>query len=141
MNNNSKTKKSIIDTYKCIYPVELVVANEAVTLEELQELYTYTDYSELDNRVTTDDCNATVTQVYRKSDNKACCLVKYNNNDCCKTANKKENFISTISHEAGHVCLDIYEYIEQNICNCSPEPFCYLLGWVTVCIYKTLSKK
>jgi hypothetical protein len=31
-------KKSIIDTYKTsIYPVEIVVANEAVTLEELKE--------------------------------------------------------------------------------------------------------
>ena len=139
--NNSKTNKSIIDTYTSIYPVDLVVANKYATLEELQKLYTYIDETELDSSVIEESCNATVIQVYRKSDHKSCCLVKYNNNDCSKFVNKKEHFISTIAHEAGHVTLDIYEYIQQNVCNCSPEPFCYLLGWVTQCIYKTLTKK
>jgi hypothetical protein len=139
--NNSKTSKSIIDTYTSIYPVELVVANQYTTLEELQKLYTYIDETELDDQITSEDSNATVTQVYRKSDHKACCLVKYNNNKCSKFTNKREHYISTIAHEAGHVTLDIYEYINQNICNCSSEPFCYLLGWVTQCIYRTLTKK
>lgn len=139
--NISKTKKSIIDTYSSIYPIDLVVANEYATLEQLQKLYTYTDYSELTDEIIGIESNATVTKVIRKSDDKLCCLVKYNNNTCSKFVDKREHYISTISHEAGHVTLDIYEYIDQPICNCSPEPFCYLLGWVTQCIYKTLKKK
>ena len=63
------------------------------------------------------------------------------NDECSKSADKKLNRIGTISHEATHVALDIYDYIEQNICNCSPEPFCYLQEWAFECIYKTLSKK
>lgn len=139
MSNNSKT--SIIDTYESIYPVDLVVANKYVTLEELQDLFTYVDGSELDDAVIDSTSNCTVTPVIRKSDDKSCELVKFIGNKCAKSTNKTENYISTISHEAGHVCLDIYEFIQQNICNCSPEPFCYLLGWVTKCIYKTLNKK
>lgn len=141
---NSKTvnnSKAIIDTYSCIYPVDLVVANKYVTLEQLQELYDYGKGQELDDKVTNPESNATTTYVRRKEDDKACVLVKYNNNDCSKHVDKKLNYISTISHEAGHVALDIYDYIQQNICNCSPEPFCYLLGWATKCIYKTLNKK
>lgn len=138
--NNSKTK-SIIDTYSNMYPVDLVVANKYTTLEELQKLYTYIDGQELDDEIISEGSNATTTKVIRKHDHKCCVLVKYNNNVCSKFVNKKEHYISTISHEAGHVVLDIYEYIDQCICNCSPEPFCYLLGWVTQCIYKTLSKK
>lgn len=136
-----KDSKAIIDTYSNIYPVDLVVANKYVTLEQLQELYDYGDKQKLDNKVTDPECNATTTYVRRKKDEKSCILVKYNNNNCSKLVDKKVNFISTISHEAGHVALDIYDYIQQNICNCSPEPFCYLLGWATECIYKTLAKK
>lgn len=137
----SNNSRAIIDTYSCIYPVDLVVANKYVTLEQLQELYDYCKGQELDDKVTDPESNATTTYVRRKKDEKACVLVKYNNNDCSKSADKKLNYINTICHEAGHVALDIYDYIRQNICNCSPEPFCYLLGWATECIYKTLSKK
>ena len=136
---DKKSKKKIIDTYECIYPVDLVIANESVTLEDLQKLYTYADKLELDDEVTKGG-NASTTPVIRKSDNKACVLVKYIDNICSKNRDKEANLISTISHEAGHVTLDIYEFIHQGICNCSPEPFCYLLGWATECIYKTLNK-
>ena len=137
---DKKSKKKIIDTYECLYPVELVVANGFVTLEDLQKLYTYVDKSELSGEIIDESSNATTTPVIRKSDDKACILVKYINNTCSKKMDKKVNLISTISHEAGHVTLDIYEYINQHVCNCSPEPFCYLLGWATECIYKTLNK-
>jgi len=137
---DKKSKKKIIDTYECIYPVDLVVANEFVTLEDLQKLYTYSDKSELDDRIIDKSAYATTTPVIRKSDDKPCVLVKYIDNNCPKNRDKKVNRISTISHEAGHVTLDIYEFIDQHVCNCSSEPFCYLLGWATECIYKTLNK-
>ena len=137
--NNSKNKKSIIDTYETIYYIDLVVANKYTTLEELKELYVYSDGVELDEFIISPE--ATTSTVRRKSDNKDCILVKYNKGTKIKGLSTKDEFINTISHEAGHVCLDIYEHMHQNVCNCSPEPFCYLLGWVTQCIYKTLTKK
>lgn len=134
---NSK-KKSIIDTYPTIYFVDIVVANKYTTLEELKELYTYSDGTELDDQLLSGNaCTATCT---RKSDNCSVCLIKYNNDTKRKNINKQLDLINTVCHEAGHAVLDIYEYIGQNVCNCSPEPFCYLLGYVSECIYKTLKK-
>ena len=134
---NSK-KKSIIDTYTTIYFVDIVVANKYTTLEELKELYTYSDGTELDDQLLSG--NATTATCTRKSDNCSVCLIKYNNDTKRKNINKQLDLINTVCHEAGHVVLDIYEYIGQNVCNCSPEPFCYLLGYVSECIYKTLKK-
>lgn len=135
----SNNSKAIIDTYETIYYVDLVVANKYTTLEELQNLYVYSDKQELDECIIHGDC--TTSTVIRKSDNKDCVLVKYNHRTKFKGISDKEDLINTVAHEAGHVVLDIYEHINQNVCNCSPEPFCYLLGWATQCIYKTLTNK
>lgn len=139
MNNNSKTKKkSRIDTYETIYYVDLVVANQYTTLEELKKLYIYSDETELDEQIM--DTTASTSTIRRRSDGKDCILVKYNGYAGLKCVDKKTDLYNTIAHEAGHVCMDIYDHMRQNICPCSQEPFCYLLGWVTQCIYKTLKK-
>ena len=59
---------------------------------------------------------------------------------------KSEEYIDnicTLVHEAGHVVLDTYNYIEDRICTdgCKQEPFCYYLEWVFKCIYKTITKQ
>ena len=131
--------KSIIDTYPTIYYVDIVVANKYTTLDELKELYTYSDGVILDEQVTKQLC--TTSTCTRISDGKDVILVKYNRDCDIKGIDKKVDLINTVAHEAGHCVLDIYEHMGQNICNCSPEPFCYLLGYVAECIYKTLSKK
>ena len=139
MSNNSKTKKkSRIDTYETIYYVDLVVANQYTTLEELKKLYIYSDGVELDEQIM--DTTASTSTIRRKSDGKDCILVKFNGYAGIKCIDKKTELHNTIAHEAGHVCIDIYDHMRQNICPCSQEPFCYLLGWVTQCIYKTLKK-
>ena len=127
-NRDSKTKKSIIDTYETIYYTDIVVANKYTTLEELKELFVYSDGVELDTCITDGSC--TTSTVKRKSDNKFCILIKYNHESRIKGINKTLDLINTVSHEAGHAVLDIYESISQNVCNCSPEPFCYLLGYI-----------
>jgi hypothetical protein len=133
-----KDKKSIIDTYSTIYYVDIVVANKYVTLEELKELYTYCDGNELDEAITSTEC--TTSKCIRKVDNKNVLLVKYNYESCIKSLDKHVEFINTVAHEAGHCVLDIYDHMQQSVCNCSPEPFCYLLGYIAECIYKTLKK-
>lgn len=133
-------KKSIIDIYyNEVYEVYLVVANANVTLEELKELYVYSDGVELNEDIINACC--TTSTCYRKSDNAHVCLVKFNHLSVDKTKDKKLDLVNICSHEATHVALDIYELLGQNVCFCSPEPFCYLQGWATERIYKTLTKK
>ena len=132
-------KNSIIDTYETIYSTDIVVANKYATLEQLKELYCYSDNVELNDDILSGD--ATCSTCIRKSDNKPVVLIKYNHDTKIKSMDKKIDFINTICHEAGHAVLDIYERIGQNICFCTPEPFCYLLGYIAECAYKTLTKK
>lgn len=132
-------KKSIIDTYSTIYYVDIVVANKYTTLDQLKELYIYSDGTELDNKITS--CECTSSTCIRKSDNKSVILIKYNSDCKIVGTNKKLDLINTICHESGHAALDIYDHMRQSVCNCSPEPFCYLLGYIAECVYKTLTKK
>lgn len=132
-------KKSRIDTYATIYYVDLVVANSSTTLDELKKLYTYSDGQELDDFIMKNDC--TTNTIIRKSDDKDCILVKYNHHTHIKGVNLKDDYINAIGHEAGHVVLEIYDHMHQNVCQCSQEPFCYLLGWVTECLNKTLQNE
>lgn len=134
-----KKKKGIIDTYETIYSVDLVVAGSNTTLEQLKKLYTYADGEELDEGIL-DGCGTT-SRCRRKSDDKYVILVKYSRNSNIKNIDKKLDRINTIAHEAGHVVLDIYDFIGQDVYTGSSELFCYLLGWVTECIYKTLQKE
>lgn len=133
-----KNKESIIDTYETIYFVDIVVANKYSTLEELKELYTYADGVVLDEDILKPDCSTSTCR--RISDNKDVILVKHNNDCQIKGIDKHLDLINTVSHEAGHCVIDIYDHMGQQICSCSPEPFCYLLGYITQCIYKTLTK-
>lgn len=132
-------KNSIIDTYTTIYFVDIVVANKYTTLEELRELYTYSDGALLDDSIITPDCSCLTCK--RISDNKDVILIKYNRDSSIKGIDKTIDLINTVCHEAGHATLDIYAHMGQDVCNCSSEPFCYLLGYIAECIYKTLTKK
>lgn len=134
-----KNKKSIIDKYYLeLYDVYLVVANQYTKLEELQKLYSYPDKVELNNRIL-EGCATTSVCIDKKTE-AAVLLVKYNKCSRNKELDKTLDFINTVSHEATHVALDIYEMISQSICYCTPEPFCYLQAWATERIYKTLKK-
>lgn len=128
-------KNSRIDTYETIYNVVLIVANQYATIEEIREIVEYSD-GEIDEDIMNSCTN--VTTCRRKSDKQDAILVKYNHDIGIVGINKKLDLINTVSHEAGHVALRIYQHMDQDICQCSPEPFCYLLGWAAECIYKTI---
>lgn len=133
-----KDKKSIVDIYETIYGIDLVVANRYTTVEDLNEEYSYYDGAELDSSIL--DGLSAVALCKRISDGKRVILAKYNRDSDIKGIDKKVDFINTITHEAGHVVLDIYSAIDQDIKFDSQEPFCYLLGWVGECLYKTWTK-
>ena len=133
-------KKSIVDEYYIqIYYVCLVVANQYTELKDLQKKYAYYDGVELEESIL--EGQATTSICKNKNTEGPVILVKYNRITRNKSINRTLDFINTISHEATHVALDIYEKINQKICYCTPEPFCYLQGYITECIYKTLTKK
>lgn len=133
-------KNSRIDSYyEPVYQYTLVVANKYTKLEDLQNLYVYADKVELDDKIL--EGIATTSCCRRKEDNAPVILVKYNHDSTVTSINKSLDIINTCSHEATHVALNIYESIGQNICFCTPEPFCYLTAWATECIYKTISNK
>lgn len=131
-------KKSIIDVYTTIYYVDIVVANKYTTLDELKEQYTFSDGVELDDTITDNQCSASTCK--RISDNKDCILIKYNKDSDIVGLDKTLDLINTVCHEAGHAVLDIYAHMGQSIEYNSSEPFCYLLGYIAECIYKTLKK-
>lgn len=132
-------KNSIIDTYtNDIYEYDLIVSKNS-DLVELQELYTYSDGSPLDDRILQGSC--TTSTIARKSDKTLCCLVKFN---CygtpSKTIGKKLWLVNTVAHEAFHYTMDLWRSLGDNIDYDQQEGPAYLVGWATGCIYKTLSK-
>ena len=140
LNSNSKTKKKsrIEEYYSDIYDVYLVVANENVTLEQLRKRYIHPNGEELNEQLL--EGSATTSTAVDKKTDASVLIVKYNHHPRNKTLNKKTTLVNICSHEAVHVALDIYELLGQNVCFCTPEPFCYLQAWATECIYKTLTK-
>ena len=136
---NKKKNKYIVDEYYSdIYQVKLVVANKDCSIEYLRKRFIEPDDKELSDEILVGI--ATTSKCYDKKTGEVCILVKYNRDTKIKSINKKFDFINTCSHEATHVALDIYELIGQQLCFCTPEPFCYLQGWATERIYKTLTK-
>lgn len=132
-------KNKHIDTYTTVYPVYLVVANEAVTLEDLKKDFVYSDKAELDEDVL--DCQCSTSKVYNKKTNRYCMLVKFNHRTDYKDDDKTTDLVNTVAHEAGHVVLDIYDFIGASVDINNQEPFTYELGYIAECIYKTLIKK
>lgn len=134
-------KKAHIDTYETVYSVDLVVANESTTVEQLKKLYKYADSKELDDTIV--DAVCTASRCIRKVDNKPICLVKYNHpSSYLKSKRDIEiDLINTCCHEATHVMMDIYSHIGENIDTSMQEVFAYNIGWAAECIYKTLTKK
>ena len=136
---NSKTKKGIIDTYyNEVYEVYLAVANEYATLKQLKDRYTFSDGVELTDGILNGSCSTSTCK--DKKTEAIVILVKYNHESYDKARERRTELVNIVSHEATHVALDTYELCGQNVCFCSPEPFCYLQAWAAERIYKTLTK-
>jgi hypothetical protein len=135
MTNNKR-----IDTYKTVYEVYLVVAGKDVTLEELKELYTYSDGVELDDGIT--QGYASTSRCKEKKTGRYVVLVKLNNISTIKGIDKKIWLINTAAHEAVHTAMDMCAFVAQRVePNDDNEHLAYLIGWSTECIYKTWTDK
>lgn len=130
-----------IDTYSTIYNIDIVVANKQVTWKELKKRYTYSDGREL---IDDKEDTAIASTSYCKDINtgKYIILVKYNKDSEVKGVNKRLDLINTVSHEATHVVMAIYDFIGEKVYPAdSNELLANTIGWVAECIYNTWTKK
>ena len=142
MTKKNSKKKKYIDVYSTIYEVDIVVANEAVTLKDLKERYTYSDGIELDDALI--DGIACTCTCQDKTTGRCVVLTKFNHYSTVKGVNKNLDLLNTAAHEATHIVLDIYSFIDQPVNNTgsgSMEHMAYFVGWVTEKVYETWTKK
>ena len=132
----SMKNKKRIDTYSTVYDIDLVVANKYVKLEDLKEIYTYGDGTELDDAIL-DGCATTATCRHKVTD-AAVLLVKYNRNIRRKDIDKFLDTVDTAVHEAMHVLMHMYQDCNVNIQYDNQEPVCYDAGKITANILKTI---
>lgn len=141
-----KKRKAYIDVYKSMYPLELVVVNGSVTLEQLRKQYCEIDGVEIedfDRRI----WSAVTFKGIRKSDEHRVVIVWLQNPEDIyyvkgtTKLDKEQSYAAIIAHEAAHVALTTYNTIGEGICTVDQEPFAYYMQWIVECIYKTMSKK
>ena len=65
---------------------------------------------------------------------------------CCRVTKKEQynvvllrfrdvksiGFVNVV-HECGHLGIDVFDYIDQQVSDASSEMFCYLIGWAGGC--------
>lgn len=139
MKNN---KKVHVDTYESFYPVFLVVANEYATAKDINKEFCWEDGTDVLDSNLTGDLGCAL-RLMRRSDKRYCVLVKIHENKFNSKKDKYDYNLFTAVHEAGHVILDTYDFIGDDICSNAvrQEPFCYYLEWIFKCIYTTMTKK
>ena len=137
-------KKSRIDYYETPYEVYLAIANKYTTFEELQEIFTYSDGTELDDHFLHDPDGhpyvGVTVSVKRKSDNRQFLLVKYITETSVKV-DKLLDIINLADHEACHVILDLYKIIGATVDLDSQEQFAYEKSYITTLILKNWLNK
>lgn len=134
-------KKARIDTYNTIYDMDVVVANELVTLKKLRELFEYTDGKELEELYTNWD--VVTGLVKRKSDGAHTVLIKFNkiSDGFVSSGDKLLDMIDICSHEATHAALDIYNSVSATVDMENQENFAYFVAYIAERAAKTLLDK
>lgn len=119
----------IIKEYDLIvYPLHLVVAIGDVE-KELNEKYRPAGADHLSFPDNSDGCT---WQINNKETGKACLLLWIKE--------LRECTASIVSHESGHVALDIFDYTESEISTENQEPFTYLLGAIARLVTDSLKE-
>ena len=140
-----QTNKSRIDIYETPYEVYIAVANKYTTLEELQEMFTFTDGAELDDTLIKDKHDnyyqAVTFSAKRRSDGRHFVIVKYIKATSVKVDDKLLDLINLADHEACHVILDLYKTIGHTIDMDDQEQFAYEKSYITTLILKNWMNK
>ena len=134
-------KKARIDTYSTIYDMDIVVANELVTLKKLRELFEYRDGKELEECYT--DWDVVTGSLKRKSDGAYVVLIKFNriSDGFVSSGDKLLDMIDVCTHEATHAALDIYNSVSAAVDMENQENFAYFVAYIAERAAKTLLNK
>lgn len=134
-------KKARIDTYSTIYDMDIVVANELVTLKKLRELFEYRDGKELEECYT--DWDVVTGSLKRKSDGAYVALIKFNriSDGFVSSGDKLLDMIDVCTHEATHAALDIYNSVSATVDMENQENFAYFVAYIAERAAKTLLNK
>ena len=129
-----------------MYPLELVVVNGSVTLEQLRKQYCEIDGTEIEDFDRTKFSAVTFKGIRKSDEHRVVIVWLQNPEDIYYTKgtskpDKQISFAGIVSHEASHAALLTYNTIGEGICTVDQEPFAYYLQWIVECIYKTMSKK
>lgn len=139
-NKKSKTKKGIIDVYPTIYGVDIVVCNKYVTAKQLNKQYMIADGSDFTEEDLTDGNGLCYKGFERKTHN-AVLILKYIGSVGVSKKDTPADIVNTCSHEATHAAIFICSRIGQDIDKDDINEFlAYLIGWITECMYKTVTK-
>lgn len=131
-------KNKHIDTFETIYGVDVVVANKEVTVEDLRELYTYSDGVEIEDT----SYEAVTCTCKNKETGRFVILVWYRDMRILKGESPKLRYINAASHEAFHVVNDLMDFSNQEVDpRKSNEFMAYMVGYFTERIYNTWTKK
>lgn len=131
-------KNKHIQTFETIYNVDVVIANNAVTLEDLKEIYTYSDGVEIDDN----SCEAVTCTCTNRHTGKYVILVWDRKAIFTKGENKTLHIINTAAHEALHVVMDLQDFSHQEVDpKDSNEYLAYMVGYFTERIYNIWTKK
>ena len=116
-------EKGILKQFSLVvYPIDVVVAIGDIE-EEVNEVYAPNNEKANWIGKPLESSSGSTYLVHTKEDNQLCVMVWIRNFDECKG--------SVFAHEAGHVSLEVFNYVGATI---NPEEeqecFCYLLGTV-----------
>ena len=135
----NRLSRPTICKYETFYGVDIVVADDKVTLEQLNKQFKFADGNDLPTDIL--DGYATTSTVNDRVTGKNCSLIKFND---FGNKTKQEKALITadcIAHESMHSALDIFAHIGEGVDpSKSNEPLAYLVGYIAKCVYKTLNK-
>jgi len=135
----NKLSRPTICRYETLYGVDIVVADDKVTLEQLNKQFKFADGDDLSTDIL--DGGATTSAVNDRVTGKCCSLIKFNDFGNKTKQEKALTIAEYISHEAMHAALDIFAHIGENVDpSKSNEPLAYLVGYIAKCAYKTLNR-
>lgn len=125
--------KFIIDKYSTtIYPTKIYVAKN-YTLKDLKKYFKNIEESDL-NAGGYGVCISGIL------DKEGCVSILILLTKKTVDTHNTADAINTCAHEALHATIDLMDRLGQPVSPNYSEAYCYLCGYITECVYKTLKK-
>lgn len=138
-NKKNSKKKLILDKYKQdIYPPYNLYVMAHHTADDITSKFVWDDGAEIDKVDLDTYQGVTYGLVYNKNDkDKLLSVLVCLNVD---TFDDDVDAINTITHEAFHVVFRIFKHCNVYLSEDTNEPYAFMTGWASRCIYETYKK-